>query len=436
MKQLILIVTLALSINAYAQDDKTVTLVASGQGKTQDEAKQVALRSAIEQAFGTFISSKTEILNDNLVKDEIVSVTNGNIQKFDVLSELQLPDGSYATTLKAIVSVTKLTSFCESKGVEVEFKGALFAFNINQQMLNELNEQKLIGNMKSIVNSISKNAFNYEIKTDQPLSISGSNDEWNVPVTIDVTVNKNFVNIPKIIFSTLKGCALSQTEAETYIKLNKKIYAVTIAMNKNNYIRCYLRSAKSVDILIDLIYSFSKDIMNFQVENGIDTLNPIQINHLNSQYNGIAVYDCAFRFFLKGGLPASLFDNLYKHYLSDIQCPKRLYHPEFNSETIASEGRSYSQKEIFEWRNRGGVPPTAYDYHLISLPGQKGSPFDNKSKFYFLNSLIEKNVRETIFGLTISFIDIKENDIVISLKYNDKRKLNDLKKITSYKLIK
>ena len=28
MKQLILIVTLALSINAYAQDDKTVTLVA------------------------------------------------------------------------------------------------------------------------------------------------------------------------------------------------------------------------------------------------------------------------------------------------------------------------------------------------------------------------------------------------------------------------
>jgi hypothetical protein len=63
-----------------AQDeDKTVTLVVSGQGKTQDEAKQNALRSAIEQAFGAFISSKTEILNDNLVKDEIVSLTNGNI---------------------------------------------------------------------------------------------------------------------------------------------------------------------------------------------------------------------------------------------------------------------------------------------------------------------------------------------------------------------
>jgi hypothetical protein len=49
----------------FAQDaDKTVTIIVSGSGKTQDDAKQNALRSAIEQAFGTFISAKTEILND------------------------------------------------------------------------------------------------------------------------------------------------------------------------------------------------------------------------------------------------------------------------------------------------------------------------------------------------------------------------------------
>jgi hypothetical protein len=76
MKKLLLLLTFVFTISAYAQVDKTVTLVVSGQGKTQDEARQVALRSAIEQAFGAFISSKTEILNDNLVKDEIVSVAN------------------------------------------------------------------------------------------------------------------------------------------------------------------------------------------------------------------------------------------------------------------------------------------------------------------------------------------------------------------------
>ena len=51
------------SNNSIAQDaDKTVTITVSGSAKTQEEAKQSALRSAIEQAFGVFISSKTEKL--------------------------------------------------------------------------------------------------------------------------------------------------------------------------------------------------------------------------------------------------------------------------------------------------------------------------------------------------------------------------------------
>jgi len=110
MKNIILLFFIICQVsNAFSQEDKTVTLVVSGQGVTQEEARQKALRGAIEQAFGTFISSKTEILNDNLVKDEIVSVANGNIQKFEIISEVQIPSGNYATSLRATVSITKLT---------------------------------------------------------------------------------------------------------------------------------------------------------------------------------------------------------------------------------------------------------------------------------------------------------------------------------------
>ena len=38
MKKLILIFALIINLSAFSQDDKTVTLVVSGQGKTQDEA--------------------------------------------------------------------------------------------------------------------------------------------------------------------------------------------------------------------------------------------------------------------------------------------------------------------------------------------------------------------------------------------------------------
>ena len=132
----------------FAQEDKTVTLTVSAQGQTISEAKQNALRDAIEQAFGAFISSNTEILNDDLIKDEIVSVSNGNIQDYEVISELELPNGSYATTLIATVSVTKLTAFVESKGVVVDFKGSILAANIKQQMLNEQNEINALYNKR------------------------------------------------------------------------------------------------------------------------------------------------------------------------------------------------------------------------------------------------------------------------------------------------
>lgn len=65
------ILLIAMSAFSYAQDSKEVTLVVNGEGSTKEEATHVALRSAIEQAFGTFVSANTTILNDELVKDEI-----------------------------------------------------------------------------------------------------------------------------------------------------------------------------------------------------------------------------------------------------------------------------------------------------------------------------------------------------------------------------
>jgi hypothetical protein len=59
------------------------------------------------------------------------SVSSGNIKSFSILNESQLPDGSWGLTLKALVSVSKLTSFVEAKDIAIEIKGGLLASNIN-----------------------------------------------------------------------------------------------------------------------------------------------------------------------------------------------------------------------------------------------------------------------------------------------------------------
>ena len=57
------------TINTFSQTaSKEVSITASGSGKTLEDAKQASLRSATEQAFGAFISSKKEMFNAYLVQ--------------------------------------------------------------------------------------------------------------------------------------------------------------------------------------------------------------------------------------------------------------------------------------------------------------------------------------------------------------------------------
>ena len=70
----------------------------------------------------------------------MASVSSGNIKSYEVLNGSQLPDGSWGVTLKALVSVDKLSSFVAAKGIAIEIKGGMFALNIKQQLLNEQGE--------------------------------------------------------------------------------------------------------------------------------------------------------------------------------------------------------------------------------------------------------------------------------------------------------
>ena len=129
---------LAISLQAQTPE-KTIKLVVSGEAETKEEATKIALRNAIEQAYGTFVSADTEILNDELVKDEIVSISSGNIQSYKEVSSLMNADGTQSVTLEAIVSIGKLVNFAQSKGMSTELAGATFAMNMKIKELNKKN---------------------------------------------------------------------------------------------------------------------------------------------------------------------------------------------------------------------------------------------------------------------------------------------------------
>ena len=277
--RLIFVITLLFSsLNIFAQGVDIVTLTTSAEGKTKDEAVTTALRNAIEQAFGTFISSKTEIVNDDLIKDEIVSVASGNIQKYDVISTTTLPNGNTVVSVKADVSVSKLTTFSESKGIEVEFKGALFAANIKLQQLYTKNELIAIKHFKSSFLELLSvtQCYDYSIEVSDPIrgeDVYRANKEntWILNHTVKITPNNNLKKLLDYFTDFLNGISMEKEEVNNYKAEGKKCfkYSISYTYNDPKYKYYYFRNKETIEEIADMIGAMGNSQYSFIVKNGL-----------------------------------------------------------------------------------------------------------------------------------------------------------------------
>jgi len=287
MKSVILIFIIGFSfLSSSAQENsKTVSIIVTGSGKTQDDARQSALRSAIEQSFGTFISSKTEILNDKLVSDQITSIANGNIQSFEVLNENQLSDGTWGNTLKAIVSIDKLVSFVQAKGISIEVQGGLFALNIKQQALNESAEINAVYQLVGMTHELLQTAFDYKISNGEPLALDGGNKNWKIPLGVTVFANANSDAIGNYFINSLKSICLSETEKQNYKSLNKPVFDFTCVCKDQTY-RFSLRKQLSLNIIKGLVLNTMFYKTNFSVyRDNLELIENDPDNYIQRNYN-------------------------------------------------------------------------------------------------------------------------------------------------------
>lgn len=97
-----------LTSSTFAQDG-TLTVTARGIGVDQDAAKKDALINAMQQAVGSFLDSETLIENDEIIRDEILSVSDGFVKRYDVTDgPSKRPDGLFEISIRAIVQQGKV----------------------------------------------------------------------------------------------------------------------------------------------------------------------------------------------------------------------------------------------------------------------------------------------------------------------------------------
>lgn len=266
-----------------------VTLVASGKATDSEKATTIALRSAIEQAYGTFVSANTTILNDDLVKDEIVTISNGNIKSYEVLSDVKCEDGQDMVTVKATVCISKLVSYAKSKGASTEFAGATFAQSMKIKELNKKNESQALQNVLTMVKEMLPIAFDKKLYVADP-SIAKAIPQYSYPrsnvekqyydygnltdgyykmvMYVIMEPNDNTSGVLNSICETLQAISLSKEEIIEYKKVGINTSNIGLFMpGYSTSSEFTFRNSKeeTTKWLLELATIFASEFSNFKI---------------------------------------------------------------------------------------------------------------------------------------------------------------------------
>ena len=375
------------TLNLWAQNTNDVTLTVVGSGKTIEEAKTNALRSAIEQAYGAFVSSNTEILNDEIVKDEIVSISSGNIKEFKILSQSELMENLVSMTLSATVSVSSLQSYAQSKGATVEFAGGLFAMNIKIQKLNEEAEWKAVQNLCELTYQRFKSCFDFKIETKDPTFVE--ENKYLIEYSVAATTNNNFKLALEYLISTLETLKMSSSDISKYLELKKPVYTILLPyeneMNKygfqllgcyedkinqqaspfwddrsciESYVQLSFRNIKSVQVLQNLIVKSNVFPISFEINRLNEKICPFIIGKTENQ-----------EWLLFDGIQTSSID-----YKASFQ-----YRPNLRTYQYVESPQGYGFPAVmFAWNSR-------YDDKDFAFLGSFGAGARSTLSYFFLH---------------------------------------------------
>ena len=242
MKKIIFILfLLSCTYLAIAETPNEITLTSTGIAQTEKEAILEAQRSALEQTYGTFVSANTELLNDEIVKDEIVSVSKGNVKSYKKLSSAVMPNGQVLVTIETTISIGKLVSFAKSKGSSAELAGQDFAMDLKMKRLRAQNTEKCLDNLKQEIAILLQNAFDFEIVAKNPVVEEPhswrvysdalqyeSPSLFKIETTIRAYANETGGAVYAALYNTISSLDIGESATESYEAVGVKTSFVTM----------------------------------------------------------------------------------------------------------------------------------------------------------------------------------------------------------------
>lgn len=143
-------------------------LVVSGEGRSFEEAKHNAFRTAIEYTVGAIVAAEQEVENNRIRMNEILTYSSGYISSYKILNQ-SISDGRVSMTIDIEVSETRLKDFLLSKPNKIyEFESQRHQAQVDSYFYEREQGDRLL---LSLLRHYPKKAFElkqgaYRFKTD------------------------------------------------------------------------------------------------------------------------------------------------------------------------------------------------------------------------------------------------------------------------------
>lgn len=175
--------------NTATKTTREVSIVATGEGETKEIAIRNAQLSALEQAFGAYVSSNTSILNDVLIRDDIFSLNYGNVKSYEILSAGVNDSKMQSVIIEVVVSIDSLIEFAKNNGSECELATEMFSNNLALYKMRLKSGVEAMSQLYITLRDLASRIYDFKLQVGEPIVYSG--DVYYI-MDIQCTPNENY----------------------------------------------------------------------------------------------------------------------------------------------------------------------------------------------------------------------------------------------------
>jgi len=180
----------------------------TGHGATEDAAFKQAVMEAVRQVVGSLVSAETLINNEQVIKDEVLTLSNGFVEKVVNQEKTKLNDGTWQVRLNCIVRKEQVYAKLQKANVPtMKFDGvSMFADVVSQSNFRKDAHVMLA---KAVRDFLRDYPSLYRYECEKPVLVHAGDEitTVNIKYRVKVDAGSYYTNLLPPLHQALKAAA-------------------------------------------------------------------------------------------------------------------------------------------------------------------------------------------------------------------------------------